>query len=193
MITHGLSDAMGNPGAREQKGGETVTAAKLFSTTDTKPKDKTFAHEGSKATWEKYQSLKLAKQVPPSEEDNSLFLDAVGGWSEKGTVYGLGNSVNLFCEKPTDNATANKPSYTPSVVAQLQTEVDSTKTELNSTKNDIQQQRTSREEQQRKMAEQQRQLEEQQRQLEEQKRKMEEQKQMMEAQCKMIEDQKQAL
>ncbi|KAJ8426209.1 hypothetical protein Cgig2_028299 [Carnegiea gigantea] len=110
---------------------------------------------------EKYQSLKLVKQVPPSEEDNSLFLEAIGGWSERGTVYGLGNSVSLFYEKPTNNATANKPSYTPFVVAQLQIELDSTKIKLNSIKNEIQQQRTSREEQQRKMAEQQRQLEEQ--------------------------------
>ncbi|KAJ8428545.1 hypothetical protein Cgig2_003793 [Carnegiea gigantea] len=146
----------------QRKGGETVTAAKLFSKTHTKPKDKTFADDQSKATW------------------------AVGGWSEKGTVYGLGNSVSLFYEKPTNNATANKPSYTPYIVAQLQTELDSTKTELNSTKNEIQQQRTLREEQQRKMVEQQRQLEKQQRQLEEQRR-------MMKAQCKMMEDQKQAL
>ncbi|KAJ8429833.1 hypothetical protein Cgig2_000161 [Carnegiea gigantea] len=68
---------------------------------------------------EKYQSLKLAKQVPPSEEDNTLCLEAGGGWSEEGTVYRLGNSVSLFYEKPTNNAIANKPSYTPSIVAQL--------------------------------------------------------------------------
>jgi len=130
--------------------------------------------------------LKLAKQVPPSKEDNSLFLEVVGGWSEKRTVYELGNSVSLFYEKPSNNTTANKPSYTPSVVAQPQTKLDSTKTELNSTKNEIQQQRPSREEQQWKMAEQQRQLEE-------HKRMMEEKKRRMGAECKMMEDQKPAL
>ncbi|KAJ8435544.1 hypothetical protein Cgig2_034115 [Carnegiea gigantea] len=159
-----------------------VTAAKFFSKIHIKPKDKTFVYDRSKATWvcikaihlpffggrsiiailqEKYQLLKLAKQVPPSEEDNSLFLEAVGGWSEKRNVYELGNS------KPTNNATANKPSYTPSVIAQLQTELDLMKTELNSIKNDIQQQRTSREKQQRKLGEQQRQLEEQKQRMEE--------------------------
>ena len=111
--------------------------------------------------------MKVAKQVPPSEEDDSLFLEAVGGWSEKGTVYGLGNSVGLFYEKPTNNATANKPSYTPSIVALLQTELVSMKTELNSTKYEIQQQYASMEEQQQKMVQQQRQIEEQQRQIEE--------------------------
>ncbi|KAJ8424601.1 hypothetical protein Cgig2_017505 [Carnegiea gigantea] len=96
-----------------RKGGKIVIVAKLFSKTHTKPKDKTFADDRSKAAWEKYPSLKLAKQVPPSEEDDSHFLEAVRVWSEKDTVYGLGNSVNLFYEKPTNNVTANKPSYTP--------------------------------------------------------------------------------
>ncbi|KAJ8436151.1 hypothetical protein Cgig2_029763 [Carnegiea gigantea] len=32
---------------------------------------------------EKYQSLKLAKKSPPSEEVDSLFLEVVGGWSNK--------------------------------------------------------------------------------------------------------------
>ncbi|KAJ8429234.1 LOW QUALITY PROTEIN: hypothetical protein Cgig2_026270 [Carnegiea gigantea] len=48
--------------------------------------------------------------------------------ANKGTVYGLGNSVSLFYEKPTNNATADKPLYTPSIIVQLQTELDSTKT-----------------------------------------------------------------
>jgi len=128
---------------------------------------------------EKYQSLKLAKQVPPAEDDDSLFLEAVGGWSEKGTIYGLGNSANLLYEKPTNNSTVNNSSYTPSVVSQLQAELDSTRIELHSTKTELQQQRASMEDQQRQMEEQQRQLEE--------------QKLRMEAQCKLMEEQKQAL
>jgi len=128
---------------------------------------------------EKYQSLKLAKQVPPAEDDDSLFLEAVGGWSEKGTIYGLGNSANLLYEKPITNSTINKSSYTPSVVSQLQAELDSTRTELYSTRNELQQQRASMEDQRRQMEEQQRQLEE--------------QKLRMEAQCKLMEEQKQAL
>ena len=47
----------------------------------------------------------MEKQVPPSQEDDSLFLEAVGGWSEKGTVYGLGNSAALFYEKPVNHTT----------------------------------------------------------------------------------------
>ncbi|KAJ8430626.1 hypothetical protein Cgig2_008306 [Carnegiea gigantea] len=111
---------------RMRKGGEIVITGKLFSKTHTKPKGKTFADDRSKATW-----------------------------SEKGTVYGLGNSVSLFYERPTNNATANKPSYTPAVIVQLQTKLDSMMIELNSAKNEIQQQQlTSREELQQKMTEQ---------------------------------------
>jgi len=142
---------------------------------------------------EKYQSLKIEKQIPPSQEDDSLFLEAVGGWSEKGTVYGLGNSATLFYEKPVNHITSNKSSYTPSIVSQLQTELDSTKTELNSTKNELQQQRTLMEKQRQQMEEQQRQLQEQQGMMEEQKHRMEEQQKMLEAQRKKMEDQKQAL
>ncbi|KAJ8421622.1 hypothetical protein Cgig2_027016 [Carnegiea gigantea] len=130
---------------------ETVTTAKLFSNAHTNPKDKTLADDRSGYMGE-IPVIEIVKQVPPLEEDSSLFLEAVGGWSEKGTIYGLGNSVSLFCEKPTNTAIANKPSYTPSIIAQLQTELDSMMTELNSTKNEIQQ-RSSREEQQWKMAE----------------------------------------
>ncbi|KAJ8424917.1 hypothetical protein Cgig2_027313 [Carnegiea gigantea] len=183
MIIHGTSDAMGNPGAREDRYRWTAEHASLVKeaywgkgrnclkdmvckVSKKKPTDMGRQslrlscipkHIQSPRTrllqmidqrlhgWlicaifqEKYQALKVAKQVPPSEEDDSLFLEAVGGWSEKGTIYGLGNSVGLFYEKPTNNATANKPSYTPSIVAQLQTELVSTKTELNSTKYEIQ-------------------------------------------------------
>jgi len=116
--------------------------------------------------------LKVAKQAPPSTEDDSLFLEAVGGWSNKGTVYGLGNSASLFYEKPVHPITWKMPCYTPSIVSQLQSELEMTKTELNSTKNELQQQRTS--------------MEDQQRQLEQQQRKLEEQ-------TKMMEDKKQAL
>jgi len=61
----------------------------------------------------------LAKQVSPSKDDESIFK-AFRGWSEKGTVYGLGNSSNLFYEKPIKNSNVNKSSYTPSVISQLQ-------------------------------------------------------------------------
>ena len=97
----------------------------------------------------------MEKQVPPSQEDDSLFLEAVGGWSEKGTVYGLGNSAALY-EKPVNHTTSKKSSYTTSIVSQLQTKLDSTKTELNSKKNELQQQRISMEEQRQRMEEQQR-------------------------------------
>ncbi|KAJ8446472.1 hypothetical protein Cgig2_028439 [Carnegiea gigantea] len=182
-MSHGSSNATGNPGASEDR---YRWAAEHASLVKEAYWDKGQNRLKDMVCKEKYQSLKVAKQVPPSTEDDSLFLEAVGGWSNKGTVYGLGNSVGLFYEKPVNPITWKMPCYTPSIASQLQSELEMTKTELNSTKNELQQQRTS-------MEEQQRQLEQQQRKLEEQTKMMEDQQRMLEAQCKMMEDQKQAL
>ena len=103
-----------------------------------------------------------------SQEDDGLFLEATGEWSEKGTVYGLGNAVEHFYKRPTTGTTSTRPSYTPSIVSQLQSALDSTKAELNSTKNELQQQRESVENQQRMMEEQRNQLEKQHKMMEEQ-------------------------
>lgn len=73
----------------------------------------------AKGMKDKYQSLKLAKQVPTSQEDDGLFLEAAGGWSEKGTVYGLGNAVEHFDKRLTTGTTSTRPSYIPSIVSQL--------------------------------------------------------------------------
>ncbi|KAJ8438235.1 hypothetical protein Cgig2_003624 [Carnegiea gigantea] len=84
-----------------------------------------------------------AKLFAKAHEDDGHFLEAAGGWSEKGTIYGLGNAVEHFYKRPTAGKTSTKPSYTPSIVSQLQSELDSTKAMLNSTKNELQQQRQS--------------------------------------------------
>uniref|UniRef100_A0A7C9ECB2 Uncharacterized protein n=1 Tax=Opuntia streptacantha TaxID=393608 RepID=A0A7C9ECB2_OPUST len=115
-----------------------VTAAKIFSRTHTKKKDKRFADDRAKTVWEKYHSLKVVKQVPPSQDDDSLLLEAAIGWSEKGTIYGLGNSASMFYEKPIHNVGTSKTSYTLLIVSQLQVELDSASTELNSTKTELQ-------------------------------------------------------
>ncbi|KAJ8435645.1 hypothetical protein Cgig2_003300 [Carnegiea gigantea] len=114
------------------KAGETPTVAKLFA------KDKSFSNDQSKVVWDKYQSLKATKQVPTSQEDDGLFLEAAGGWTEQGTVYRLGNAAEYFYKRPTAGTYSIKPSYTPSIVSHLQNELDSTKAELNSTKNELQ-------------------------------------------------------
>ncbi|KAJ8420050.1 hypothetical protein Cgig2_022202 [Carnegiea gigantea] len=143
---------------------------------------------------EKHQSLKMAKQVLPSQEDDSLSLEAVRVWTEKDTVYRLGNSASLFYEKSINHTTLKKSPYTSSIVSQLQTELHSTKTELHSAENRLQQQQLiSMEEQQQRMEEQTTQLEQQQRKMEEQEHRMEKHQRMLEAKCEMMEDQKQAL
>ncbi|KAJ8432052.1 hypothetical protein Cgig2_016331 [Carnegiea gigantea] len=154
---------------------ETPTAAKLFTMAYVRAKDKSFSDDRSKAVW-------IAKQVPTSQEDDNLFLEAARGRSEKGTIYGLGNAAEHFYKRPTTRTSFAKPSCTPSIVSQLQSELDSTKTELNSTKNELQEQRQYMENQQQMM-------EEQRCQLQKQQKMMEEQRQMllaMQAQMKLM-------
>ena len=67
-----------------------------------------------------------------------FFLEVVWGWSDKGIVYGLVNNVSLFHLKPTDGANASKTCRTPSIVSQLQSELELTKTKLSSTKDELQ-------------------------------------------------------
>ncbi|KAJ8440388.1 hypothetical protein Cgig2_019377 [Carnegiea gigantea] len=84
----------------------------------------------------------------------------VGGWNEKGSVHRLDNATEHFCKRPIAGISSDKPSYTPAIVSQLQSELDLTKAELNSTKNKLQKQRQSVESQQRMMKEQQQRMEE---------------------------------
>ncbi|KAJ8444581.1 LOW QUALITY PROTEIN: hypothetical protein Cgig2_013860 [Carnegiea gigantea] len=120
------------------KAGEIPTAAKLFAKARVRAKEKSFSDDRSKAVWDKYQSLKVTKQMPTYQEDDVLFLEAAGGWTEKGTVYGLCTAAEYFYKRPTTGTCSIKPSYTPSIVSQLQNELDSTKAELNSMKNELQ-------------------------------------------------------
>ncbi|KAJ8425784.1 hypothetical protein Cgig2_008601 [Carnegiea gigantea] len=92
-----------------------------------------------------------ADEIAKRLEDDGLFLEAAGGWTKKGTVYGLGNATEYFYKRPPIGTYFIKPSYTPSIVSQLPNELDSTKVELNSTKNELQQHRQSVENQQRMM------------------------------------------
>ena len=76
--------------------------------------------------------------MPTSQEDNGFFLEAAGGWSEKGAVYGLDNAVEHFYKRPTARTASLRPSYTLSILSQLQSELNLTKAELNSTRNELQ-------------------------------------------------------
>jgi len=76
--------------------------------------------------------FKSYKRSAALEDDDSIFLQAIRGCSENGTIYGQGTTVGLFYEKPVNNSTANKPSYTSSNILLFQIEVGSTRTELNS-------------------------------------------------------------
>jgi len=52
-------------------------------------------------TQEKYEQLKANTTVQVgSEADDHLFLKACGGWSDKGTICGLGREGPSMLERP---------------------------------------------------------------------------------------------
>ncbi|KAJ8423336.1 hypothetical protein Cgig2_029730 [Carnegiea gigantea] len=123
-----------------RKAGEIVTVAKLFSRTHAKAKDKIFADDRANAVWEN-QSLKMEKQVAPSQEDDSLFLEAVGDGARKA----------LFMDS-------------------TKTELNLTKNKLQQRRTSMEQQRQRMEEQQRQLEQQQGMMEEHKHRIEKQQR-----------------------
>ncbi|KAJ8423739.1 hypothetical protein Cgig2_023894 [Carnegiea gigantea] len=142
------------PDTKRRKIGETPIAAKLFAKAHVRAKDKSFSYDRYKAVWAWSYNATLVMLIRTSKkEDDGLFLEAGRGWSKKGTIYGLGNAAKHFYKRPTVGTSSKNPSYTPSIVSQLQSELDSTKAELNSIKNELQEQRQSVENQQRMIEE----------------------------------------
>ncbi|GAB4840802.1 hypothetical protein Ancab_039654 [Ancistrocladus abbreviatus] len=94
-----------------------------------------FVDERSKMTWERYESIKNSRetQEETAAGDNQVFLQAVGGWTEKGTVYGLGSAAQHFYERPTpihSTASATKYHNLENKVDQLESERQRMQTQL---------------------------------------------------------------
>lgn len=82
-------------------------------------------------------------RMTPQEAD-ALFLEVVGGWDKKGRVYGLGSGAHTLYDKPSRSTVATNggsTSYTPSVVSQLQTQLQTTQTDLQKTQQELEEQR----------------------------------------------------
>ncbi|KAL2935342.1 hypothetical protein RDABS01_018460 [Bienertia sinuspersici] len=119
--------------------GKMPTAAQLFLDNHTK-KDKTFVSDEAKKIWDNYLSKKASSgsNELTIEADNNLLFEAIGGWTKKGTMFGLGNSAPTYYRRPTSSPSTNAlltPS--PSIVTQLQQKLESTNGELLQTKQSL--------------------------------------------------------
>jgi len=80
---------------------------------------------------EKYEALKQrALQSGEQIEDDVLFLEAVGGFNKKGTVYGLGSESEAYYERPTSARQSARATYTPSVLSQMEARLKKSEDEL---------------------------------------------------------------
>ncbi|GAB4850355.1 hypothetical protein Ancab_029657 [Ancistrocladus abbreviatus] len=109
--------------------GRAPSAAEVFARSH-RTKDNKFVDQRSEIVWEEYQRLKrvhsdtetqmeMQKTLPTDDE---LFLRAVGGWSQKGTVYGLGSSARTYYEKLPSPSKATDSSE-KSTVIELQQQI----------------------------------------------------------------------
>ena len=86
---------------------------------------------------DKYEQLKAGTDVQVgSAADDHLFFKASGGWSEKGTIYGLGREGPSLFERPTTcrrTGCSNSSAYSSPIVTQLQDQLQTTQNELQMT------------------------------------------------------------
>ncbi|KAL2926403.1 putative 1-phosphatidylinositol 3-phosphate 5-kinase [Bienertia sinuspersici] len=110
--------------------GKMPTVAQLFLDNHTK-KDKTFDNYLSKKASSGSNELTI-------EADNNSLFEAIGGWTKKGTMFGLGNSALTYYRRPTSSPSTNALlTPLPSIVTQLQQKFESTNGELLQTKQSL--------------------------------------------------------
>jgi len=86
---------------------------------------------------EKYEQLKVDTAVEVgSAADDHLFFKASGGWSDKGSIYGLGREGPAMFERPITSRRSGgstSSAYSSPVVTQLQDQLQATQNELQMT------------------------------------------------------------
>lgn len=81
-----------------------------------------------------FQSKKAAAQASGSTKgDDEIFYEAVGGYSKKGTFFGLGNSAGNYFTRPGKSITNDISTPSSSIVSQLKGQLESTTSELTET------------------------------------------------------------
>ncbi|XP_021845481.2 uncharacterized protein [Spinacia oleracea] len=96
-----------------------------------------FVNAKAEAVWNDFKSRKTANlqcEVENRKTEDELFLEATGGWSEKGRIFGLGAAADSFYERPGDRRT--KKSRTNYAMEQKR-ELDETKENLAETQDNL--------------------------------------------------------
>ncbi|KAL2929997.1 Adventurous-gliding motility protein Z [Bienertia sinuspersici] len=97
----------------------------------------------------KAANLECEDETKKKSEDE-LFFEVVGGWNEKGRIFGLGAAAHSYCDRPTceeKNGKKSRREYIKSLETQVvelaaknddqQKELDQTKQELDQTKQEL--------------------------------------------------------
>ena len=91
--------------------------------------------------WDEYQRLKFnTSQSGVEVNDDELFLQAAGGVSNKGLVYGLGNQTQAYYERvgaSTRSSPSTPTAYTPSMYAQIVSRLQKSEYQLNATREEL--------------------------------------------------------
>ncbi|KAJ8436536.1 hypothetical protein Cgig2_026651 [Carnegiea gigantea] len=123
-----------NIAAYKKNEGKTPTPSACLQKSHSKkdPKsEKVFINDRLKASWEKYEALRVERGIKEgTQEAEKLYYEVSGGWSKKSTIYSLGTSVTMFYEKPTAPTTSTGSTYIPLAYSKLQTDLKSTQQQL---------------------------------------------------------------
>ncbi|KAL2904212.1 Adventurous-gliding motility protein Z [Bienertia sinuspersici] len=116
--------------------------------------DGQFVNPKAKQVWDEFQKKKAANLECENEtkkkSEDELFFEVVGGWNEKGRIFGLGAATHSYYDRPTyeeNNGKKSRREYIKSLETQVvelaaknddqKKELDQTKQELDQTKQEL--------------------------------------------------------
>ncbi|KAL2925807.1 Adventurous-gliding motility protein Z, partial [Bienertia sinuspersici] len=116
--------------------------------------DGQFVNPKAKQVWDEFQKKKAAnlefEDETRKKSEDELFFEVVGGWNEKGRIFGLGAAAHSYYDRPTceeKNGKKSRREYIKSLETQVvelaaknddqQKELDQTKQELDQTKQEL--------------------------------------------------------
>ncbi|KAL2923937.1 Adventurous-gliding motility protein Z [Bienertia sinuspersici] len=106
--------------------------------------DGQFVNPKAKEVWDKFQKKKAAtlecEDETQKKSEDELFFEVVGGWNEKGRIFGLGAAAHSYYDRPTYEEKNGKRSWRDYIknletqVVELAAKNDDQKKELDQTK-----------------------------------------------------------
>ncbi|GAB4828205.1 hypothetical protein Ancab_040037 [Ancistrocladus abbreviatus] len=97
-------------------------------------KSSKFVDKRSQATWDRYENLKNSSETQEETVagNDQVFFQAAGGWTEKGSVYGLGSGAHMFYKRSSSvNNSTSKVRNLELQVEEMRTERQQMRTQMN--------------------------------------------------------------